>query len=239
MTASKSVDTLIHARWVLPIIPRRQLLENHSIAVHQGKIIDILTTDNAKQRYQAKNQIERKNHVLMPGFINTHAHTPMSLLRGLADDLTLMDWLNNHIWPAEKKILCPDSVYDGSMLAIAEMIRGGTTCFSDHYFFAHETARAVIKTGIRAALGHHVMQFESAWSSGEKESMQKAEYYHANRPDSSLISWTMAPHSPYAFPLRTDWRRTVAVCKKTCRGYSGGSAPDSHRLPLHPSNDQL
>lgn len=197
MTTPQMIDTLIHARWVLPIVPRNQLFEHYSIAIDHEKIIAILPTEQAKKTYHAKQIHHRLSHVLMPGLVNTHAHTPMNLLRGLADDLTLMDWLNHHIWPAEQKILCPESIYDGSLLAIAEMIRGGTTFFSDHYFFAPETARAVIKSGIRAALGHHVMQFPSAWSSGEKESMQKAEHCHANRPHSSLITWTMVPHSPY------------------------------------------
>ena len=113
----QTIDTLIHARWVLPIVPRHKIFEHHSIAIDHEKIIAILPTETAKKTYSAKNNIDRSTHVVMPGLINTHAHTPMNLLRGLADDLHLMDWLQNHIWPAEGKILCPDSIYDGSLLA--------------------------------------------------------------------------------------------------------------------------
>src|SRR3989338_1935974 len=133
MSATTQIDTLVHARWILPIIPRNQLLEHHSIAVREGRILDILPTESAVKKYTAKNTLSRKQHLVMPGLINTHAHTPMNLFRGLADDLPLMDWLQNHIWPAEQKILNHASVNQGSRMAIAEMIRGGNPCFSEHY----------------------------------------------------------------------------------------------------------
>ncbi len=197
MTNLKSIDTLIHARWIVPIIPRNQILENHSIAIDHHKILDILPTELAKQTYQAKNNIERKTHVVMPGLINTHAHTPMNLFRGLADDLMLMDWLNNYIWPAETKILCPESVYDGSLLAIAEMIRGGTTCFNDHYFYPAPTAEAAIHAGMRAGIGLWVGNAPTGWAKDADECLLKAKQEYANRPNSDLLTYLMAPHSPY------------------------------------------
>ena len=161
-----TIDTLLHARWIVPIIPRNQILENQTLAIHDGKIIDILETSDAKKKYSAKNNIELSKHVVMPGLINTHTHAPMNIFRGIADDLPLMDWLQNHIWPAEQKILNHDSVYQGSMMAIAEMIRGGTTCFSDHYFFPLDTARAALKASMRAAIGLHVMSVPTLWAQG-------------------------------------------------------------------------
>ncbi|OGT40998.1 MAG: N-ethylammeline chlorohydrolase [Gammaproteobacteria bacterium RIFCSPHIGHO2_12_FULL_40_19] len=193
----QTIDTLIHARWVLPIVPRNKVLEHHSIAVDHEKIIAILPTDTAKKNYTAKNNVDRSTHVVMPGLVNTHAHTPMNLLRGLADDLQLMDWLQNHIWPAESKILCPESIYDGSLLAIIEMLRGGTTCFNDHYFYPNDTARAAVDAGMRAVLGLWVGNAPTGWAKDADECIAKAKIEYANRPDSRLITYALAPHSPY------------------------------------------
>lgn len=193
----KSITTLLHARWIVPIVPRNLVLENHTIAIDNGKIIDILPTKIAKKTYAAKNTLDRSHQVVIPGLINTHAHTPMNLLRGLADDLHLMDWLQNHIWPAEGKTLCADSVFDGSSLAIIEMIRGGTTCFNDHYFYPNDTARAAIKAGMRAVLGLWVGNAPTGWAKDADECIAKAKRDYANRPESALISYALAPHSPY------------------------------------------
>ncbi|MCX7120412.1 MAG: TRZ/ATZ family hydrolase [Gammaproteobacteria bacterium] len=191
------IDTLIHARWIIPIIPRNQILENYSLAIDHGKIIDLLSHDEATKKYQAKSTLDRKSHVVMPGLINTHAHTPMNLLRGIADDLQLMDWLQNYIWPAEGKLLSPESVYDGSMLAIAEMLRGGTTCFSDHYFYPNVTAQAAIDAGMRGAMGLWVGNAPTGWAKDADECLLKAKIEYENRPNSDLITYMMAPHSPY------------------------------------------
>lgn len=193
----KQVDSIIHARWVLPIIPRNTLLENHAVVIEHGRIIDILPSEQTAAKYAAKAVFERKSHVLMPGLINTHTHTPMNLFRGLADDLELMDWLTNHIWPAEQAIINANSVYDGSRLALAEMLRGGTTCFNDHYFFPHDIARAAVDMGIRASIGYVIMNVPTDWAKNENEYIQKARTAHHNRPHSPLLSWMLAPHAPY------------------------------------------
>ncbi|PIZ03924.1 MAG: N-ethylammeline chlorohydrolase [Gammaproteobacteria bacterium CG_4_10_14_0_8_um_filter_38_16] len=192
-----TIDTLIHARWIVPVVPRNQVLEHHTIAIQNGKIIDLLPTKSAKEKYTAKNDIDRSNCVVMPGLINTHAHTPMNLLRGLADDLQLMDWLQNHIWPAEAKLLHPESVYDGSMLAIIEMLRGGTTCFNDHYFYPNDTARAAVHAGMRATIGLWVGNAPTGWAKDANECLTKAKTEYENRPNSPLITYALAPHSPY------------------------------------------
>ncbi len=128
------VDSLIHAKWIIPVEPENTVLEEHSLAIKDSVIVAIQTTDKAKQNYQADKEYILDQHVLIPGLINAHTHAAMNLFRGLANDLPLMDWLNNYIWPAEQKWVNPEFVKDGTQLAIAEMIRGGTTCFNDMYF---------------------------------------------------------------------------------------------------------
>ncbi len=192
-----SVDLIISARWILPIAPENTILENHSVVVNDGKIADLLDTKNALQKYQAKEHITFDQHVIMPGLINAHAHTPMNLFRGLADDLELMDWLNNHIWPAEKALINAESVAVGSRLAIAEMIRGGTTCFNDNYFFPDVTAAVAIEEGIRASLGCVIMSVPTQWATDEAGYFAKANATLTNPPDSDLITWTLCPHAPY------------------------------------------
>src|SRR5579872_7298314 len=131
----KKVDTLIFPRWIIPIEPENIVYENYGIVIDQGKILELSQRDKILENYEAQEKINLENHVILPGLINTHTHTPMSLFKGLSDDLALMDWLENHIWPAEKKWLSDEFCYDGAMLAILEMLRGGTTCFNDNYFF--------------------------------------------------------------------------------------------------------
>lgn len=192
-----TIDLLISARWILPIAPENTILENHGLAIHQGKIVDCLPLEVLKEEYYAEQYLELGHHALMPGLVNAHAHTPMSLFRGLADDLDLMDWLNHHIWPAEKALINPESVAAGSRLAIAEMIRGGTTCFNDHYFFPDITANVAIECGMRASVGCLIMSVPTQWASDEKGYFDKAidtlQHYQKN----PLISWCLCPHAPY------------------------------------------
>ena len=131
----QAIDTLIHARWIVPVEPEGRVLERHSLAIDRGRIVAVLDRRDVTTRYQPKETINLPDHVLIPGLVNAHTHAAMSLFRGMADDLPLMDWLQNHIWPAEAKWISPEFVYDGSELAIAEMLKSGTTCFNDMYFF--------------------------------------------------------------------------------------------------------
>ena len=149
----QNVDTIIQARWIIPVEPENTVYEDHVLIIHEGRILDILPTSDASKIYQAANTLELKQHALIPGLINAHTHCAMSLLKGLADDLPLMDWLQNHIWPAEQKWVSPEFVQDGTELAIAEMLRSGTTCFNDMYFFPDETARIASHVGMRVNIG--------------------------------------------------------------------------------------
>lgn len=192
------VDTLIHARWLITMEDNDEALENYSLAITNGKISHILPRADAEQGITAKENLDLGQHVLMPGLINAHTHTPMSLFRGLADDLPLMTWLNDHIWPAEAKWVHEEFVADGSKLAIAEMIRGGTTCFNDMYFYPDITAQVADHLGIRAMVGLILIDFPSAWANGPDEYISKGlalsdEYRHH-----PLIHCAFAPHAPYS-----------------------------------------
>ena len=147
----QNVDTLIHARWIIPIEPEHTVYENYSLAIYAGKILDLLPTEQANQRYQSDNTLDLKTHALTAGFVNAHTHAAMTLMRGIADDLPLMDWLQNHIWVLENKWMSEEFVRDGTDLAIAEMLRGGTTCFNDMYFFPDVAAKQAIP-----GLGHPI-----------------------------------------------------------------------------------
>ena len=193
----EQIDTLISARWVIPIAPINQILEHYSVAIRDDRIVGLLPTEAATQQYQASEQVDLKDHVLMPGLINAHTHTPMNLFRGLADDLKLMDWLNNHVWPAEKNVINKQSIEDGCRLAIAEMLRGGTTCFNEMYFFPNETAHTAIGEGMRACIGHTIMNVPTGWAQNEEEYIKKAQEAYQSRPKHSLISWSIAPQGCY------------------------------------------
>jgi len=194
---TQTIDTLIHASWVITVNDNNNILQNHSVAIKDGKIVDIFETSNPNQTYEAKAEFHLADHAIIPGLINCHGHSPMTLLRGLADDLPLMDWLNDHIWPAESKCVSPEFVFTGSQIAIAEMLRSGTTCFTDMYFFPEQTAAAVKQAGIRAMLGLILINFPSAYAQNEEEYLNKGLALHDNLRHHSLIKTSFAPHAPY------------------------------------------
>jgi len=191
------VDTLIHARWIIPVEPEFVTYEHHTLVIDGGKIIDLLPTDLAKQQYQGSTTENLENHALLPGLINCHTHAAMTLMRGIADDLPLMDWLQNHIWPLEHKWMSEAFVKDGTDLAIAEMILGGTTCFNDMYFFPEITAGQAIHHGIRAKVGLIVIDFPSVWAQNSDEYIEKGLAVHEQLRLSDLCSTAFAPHAPY------------------------------------------
>ncbi|MCL4316249.1 MAG: TRZ/ATZ family hydrolase [Gammaproteobacteria bacterium] len=198
------IDLLLHARWIIPVEPAG-VLEQHCVAVHQGRIVALLPGAEAETRYRAAETLHLPDHALIPGLINAHTHAAMSLLRGLADDLPLMEWLNQHIWPAETARASPEFVHDGTELAIAEMLRGGVTCFNDMYYFPDETARVAARCGMRANVGLIVLDFPTAWASNADEYLHKGIALHDALRDEPLLSVSFAPHAPYTVsdaPLR-------------------------------------
>ena len=193
-----NADTLISARWVIPVAPAEQVLTDHAVAIRGRRIVDILPATEARQKYADAVRYDLPGHALIPGLVNAHTHAAMSLLRGLADDLPLEQWLRGHIWPAEARWVGAEFVRDGSRLAIAEMLRGGTTCFNDMYFFPEVTARIAAGLGMRASIGMIVTDFPTAWASEADEYIAKglSEVMDAHKGE-GLISTCFAPHAPY------------------------------------------
>ncbi len=190
------IDTLIKARWIIPVEPETAILEDHALAVRDGRILALLPAAQA-DTFQAEETVDLPDHALIPGLINAHTHAPMTLLRGLADDLPLMAWLNDHIWPAETRWVGPDFVRDGARLAMAEMLRGGITCFNDMYFFSDVIARAAREAGMRACVGLITIDFPSAWADGPDEYLAKGLALHDELRHDPLVSAAFAPHAPY------------------------------------------
>jgi 5-methylthioadenosine/S-adenosylhomocysteine deaminase len=193
----QTVETLVHARWIVPVDPSDRVLENHTLAIAHGHIVALLPSAEAKERFAAVEEISLPRHVLIPGLVNAHTHAAMTLLRGLADDLPLMSWLQDHIWPTEQRWVSPDFVRDGAELAIAEMLRGGTTCFADMYFFPEVTAQVARQAGMRAMLGMIVFDFPSPWGSGPEEYIRKGLDLRDQHKNDPLLGFVFAPHAPY------------------------------------------
>ena len=193
----QQIETLIHARWIIPVEPPDTLHENHAIAIHEGRIVAILPSEQADARYRAQTTHRLAGHALIPGLVNAHTHAAMSLLRGLADDLPLMEWLNQHIWPAERKWVGSEFVHDGVQLAVAEMLRSGTTCFNDMYFFPDITAHVASAAGIRAVVGLIVIDFPTAWAADADDYLRKGIAVYDQFRFDPLIRCAFAPHAPY------------------------------------------
>ena len=192
------VETLIHARWVIPVEPRDTVLDNHSIAIADGRIVAVLPSSEAIEQMSAARTVNLPRHALIPGLVNAHTHAAMSLFRGLADDIPLMAWLNEHIWPAEAKWVQEEFVADGTRLAVAEMLRGGTTCFNDMYFFPDVTARVAQQAGIRSVVGLILIDFPSNWANDAEDYLHKALAVHDALRNEPLVSTAFAPHAPYS-----------------------------------------
>jgi 5-methylthioadenosine/S-adenosylhomocysteine deaminase len=208
-TGFKHVDTLIEARWVVPVEPARSVLAHHAVAITDGLIEAVLPTAEARTQYRANEVVELPNHVLIPGLINLHCHAAMTLMRGLADDLPLMDWLKQHIWPAEMRHVSEAFVYDGTRLACAEMLRGGVTCFNDMYFFPRDAARAALASGMRGAIGLIVLDFPSPYASDAQDYLSKGLAFRDDMKNEALLHFCFAPHAPYT--VGDDSLRKVAT----------------------------
>jgi 5-methylthioadenosine/S-adenosylhomocysteine deaminase len=190
-------DWLIEAAWVIPMLPNAVVLEQHAVVIDKDRITAILPINDARALYAPKQLMQRPESVLMPGLVNAHCHNPMSLLRGVADDLALMPWLNEHIWPIERAVMAPDFIADGIELAVAEMLRGGTTCCNENYFFPDAQAQTYQRLGFRAAVSIPVIDFPSAWANSQDQYFDKGLAIYDQFKHSSLLSFSMAPHAPY------------------------------------------
>lgn len=194
----KTVDTLIHCRWLIPVQPARTVLQKHTIAIDKDRIVAVLAEADAEKQFQAGQQHRYDHHVVIPGLINAHGHAAMTLFRGMADDQPLQRWLNDHIWPAEAKWVDEDFVRDGSELAIAEMLRSGTTHFTDMYFFPHITAEAACRAGMRAQISFPVFDFPSAWGQGPDDYIHKGLQVRDDFKHQPLVDVVFGPHATYS-----------------------------------------
>ncbi|MEF9995126.1 MAG: TRZ/ATZ family hydrolase [Burkholderiaceae bacterium] len=191
------VDTLIEAGWVIPIQPRGTVLPDHAVAIDRGRIVALLPAAQARACVQARTHVRLPGQVLMPGFVNLHTHASMSLLRGVGDDLPLMRWLNERIWPLERALVSNAFVYDGARLAALEMLRGGTTCCSDMYFFPEAAARGMRSLGMRCAVGAIAIEFPSSYAADAEDYLSKGLAARDAFRGDPLVSFTLAPHAPY------------------------------------------
>lgn len=201
--APTEVDLIIEARWLATAVKNAPLLEHYSVIVQNDAIVDLLSTALARSQYTSADTVSLDEHILIPGLINLHTHAAMNLMRGIADDLPLMQWLNEHIWPAERAVVSSDYVRDASLHACAEMLSGGTTCFNDMYFFPQATAAAINQAGMRANLGLFVSEFANSYANDADDYLQKGFESHDSWRGNSMISSSIAPHAPYTVSNRS------------------------------------
>jgi 5-methylthioadenosine/S-adenosylhomocysteine deaminase len=195
--AAQPIDLLIEARWVVPVEPDAVVLDEYAVAIHGGVIQAILPIAQARLAYAPRERVELREHALIPGLVNAHTHNPMTLMRGLADDMPLMTWLHEHIWPVEAKVMGPEFIRDGVELAVAEMLRGGTTCANENYFFPDVIGATYRQLGFRAVLGLPVIEFPSPWAKTRDEYFERAVEVHDDFRDEALLTTAFAPHAPY------------------------------------------
>jgi 5-methylthioadenosine/S-adenosylhomocysteine deaminase len=188
---------ILSGQWVLPMVPCGAALADHAVVIRDGRIVEVLPVTLALDRHPGAEHQAFPRHALLPGFVNAHTHAAMTLLRGVGGDLPLMDWLQHHVWPAEARLLSPEFVREGSLLAVAEMLRGGTTCFNDMYLFPEETAAIVDASGIRAVLGLTVIDFPTPWAQTPDAYFEKGERLARHWQGHERITFTVAPHAPY------------------------------------------
>lgn len=192
----QTVDTLIHPDWIVPVVPHAAVLEQHSLAIAGDRIVALLPRHEAQQ-INASRVVELPGHAIMPGLINSHGHAAMSLLRGFADDQPLMPWLEQHIWPAEAAHVSAGFVRDGVELAIAEMIRCGTTTFSDMYFFPDACAETAQRLGMRCQLTFPVLDAPTVWAQSADEYISKGLALRDDVKHSDLVTVGFGPHATY------------------------------------------
>ncbi|MBU1365475.1 MAG: TRZ/ATZ family hydrolase [Gammaproteobacteria bacterium] len=195
-TTPQVIDLLIDARWIATV-ESDLVLTNHAVAVDNGRILAVLPSGEAHARFAPGKHVNLPDHILIPGLINLHTHAAMTLMRGLADDLPLMEWLQKHIWPAEAAHMSPQFVYDGTRLACAEMLKGGITCFNDMYFYPEAAAAAASEAGMRAMLGIIALEFPTPYASDADDYLNKGLAVREAWLNDPLIGFCLAPHAPY------------------------------------------
>ena len=194
---SEHADLLLNARWVIPVEPDTVVLEHHSVAIRDGRILAVLPTDEARQRFSPDAEQNLADHALIPGLVNLHTHAAMTLMRGMADDLPLMQWLEQAIWPTEARHASAAFVRDGTLLAAAEMLRGGITTCNDMYFYPDAAASAFDMLGMRCVIGITAIDFPTPYASSADEYLKKGLATRDAWRQHPLTRFALAPHAPY------------------------------------------
>lgn len=205
---------LLDAEYVVTCDESHSVLKKGAVAVLNGRIHDLGPSEDIKRRYQTREVVSLEGHILMPGLVNAHVHAPMTLFRGLADDLPLVTWLSEKIFPAEAKWVRKETVYLGSLLSFCEMLLSGTTCFCDGYFFEEEVVRAAEDIGIRGVAGQGVLDFPTPDAPDQKIMFERAEKFLSG-VRSDLVKTSLFCHSPYTCSEATMYRT-----KELCRAYN-------------------
>ena len=195
-TPTTTLDLLLLPTWLVPVEPAGVVLKDHGVGIRDGRIVFIGPRAQALKLVATQTR-ELPDMLLSPGLINAHGHAAMTLFRGMADDLPLMTWLEQHIWPAEAKWVDEDFVRDGTNLAIAEQIKGGITCFSDMYFYPKVASECVHNSGIRAQIAIPILDFPIPGASNADESLRQAVEMFADLKFHPRIKIAFGPHAPY------------------------------------------
>ena len=198
----QAVDKIIYPRWLVPVngdadSGDNPVLENHGVVIDNGVILAVAHQDQVRSEYESQTVVDLGRHILIPGLVNTHTHAAMTLLRGYADDIPLMEWLSEYIWPVEAQWVDEKFVEAGIDLACAEMIRSGTTCFNDMYLYPDVVARQAERSGLRACIGMIVIDFPTVWAQNADEYINKGLAMRDQIRHSSLVTAAFAPHAPY------------------------------------------
>ncbi|KMQ73898.1 TRZ/ATZ family hydrolase [Marinobacter subterrani] len=192
-----AADIRINARWLIPIEPAATVLDNQAVIIQGNRIAAVIPQAQANREFRTRETVDLPHHVVMPGLINMHGHAAMTLFRGMADDLPLMTWLNDHIWPAEGRHISQQFIADGTQLAMAEMLRTGTTTFSDMYFFPEIAAQVACDAGMRAQICFPLLDFPTIWGSGPEEYLSKGAAFIDTWKNDGYIMPAIGPHAPY------------------------------------------
>jgi 5-methylthioadenosine/S-adenosylhomocysteine deaminase len=206
-------DLIIDARWIVPVSPAGLVLEHASLAIDDGRIQALGPRHSTHAEYRAAATLSLDRHALIPGLVNAHGHAAMTLLRGYAEDAPLSEWLNHHIWPLEQRFVDAQFVRDGARLAISEMIRAGTTCFSDMYFFPEVTAETARAAGMRCQVAFPIVAFANAWSDGTDDALHKGMALHDAYRAHPLVQVAFGPHAAYSLD-RTDLEKILMYAEE-------------------------
>jgi 5-methylthioadenosine/S-adenosylhomocysteine deaminase len=208
----QTIDLRVDAGWVVPVEPPG-VLGGHAILVDAGRIVAILPAAAADDGFAPRTRVSLPGHAVIPGLVNAHTHAAMALFRGIADDVPLQAWLEQHIWPREARFVAPDFVYDGTRHAAAEMLKGGVTCFNDMYFFPESAARACVELGIRAMLGLVVLDFPTPYAADPDAYLELGLAARDACKHVPSLAFSLAPHAPYTVG-DAAWERIVMYARQ-------------------------